>query len=98
MNQFLSEIQEKYTKILKSANLIGFLNRLAVSFNLTDSQPLDSNKWRGSNLGPLTNPNKYRQTFQDTLFLGVNSEIIHFFFIFLHARHQKIKICLSAWS
>ena len=30
MNQFLSEIQEKYTKIVKSANLIGFLNRLAV--------------------------------------------------------------------
>ena len=26
----------------KNANLIGFLNRLSVSFNLTDSQPLDS--------------------------------------------------------
>ena len=36
-----SEIQGKYTKIVKNANLIGFLNRLAISFNLTDSQPLD---------------------------------------------------------
>ena len=34
MSQFLSEIQEKYTKIEKSANLIGFLNRLAVLRNL----------------------------------------------------------------
>ena len=42
MNRFLSEIQGKYTKIVKNANLIGFLNRLAVSFNLTDSQPLDT--------------------------------------------------------
>ena len=41
MSQFLSEIQEKYTKIVKSANLIGFLNRLAVLRTLTDSQPLD---------------------------------------------------------
>ena len=41
MNQFLSEIHEKYKKIVKSAHLIGFLNRLAVSFNLTYSQPLD---------------------------------------------------------
>ena len=41
MNQFLSEIHKKYTKIAKSDNLIGFLNRLAVFFNLTDSQPLD---------------------------------------------------------
>ena len=29
MNQFLSEIYEKYMKIVKSANLIGFLNQLA---------------------------------------------------------------------
>ena len=36
MNQFLSEIYEKYTKIVKNANLIGFLNRLAIFFNLTD--------------------------------------------------------------
>ena len=44
MGQFLSEVQEKYTKIIKSANLIGFLNRLAVLRTLrtlTDSQPLD---------------------------------------------------------
>ena len=33
MNRFLPEIHEKYTKIVKSANLIGFLNRL-VSFTL----------------------------------------------------------------
>ena len=31
MNRFLPEIHEKYTKIVKSANLIGFLNQLAVS-------------------------------------------------------------------
>ena len=31
MNQFLSEIYEKYTKIVKSANLIGFLKQLVVS-------------------------------------------------------------------
>ena len=46
MSQFLSEMQEKYTKILKNANLIGFLNRLAKISKwskLTDSQPLDSN-------------------------------------------------------
>ena len=36
MNRFLSEIHEKYTKIVKSANLIGFLNRLAKTSNLTD--------------------------------------------------------------
>ena len=42
MNLFLSEIQGRYTKIVKTANLIGFLNWLAVSFNLTDSQPLDN--------------------------------------------------------
>ena len=51
MNQFLSEIHEKYTKIVKSTNWIGFLNRLAVSTSfayfgqnyrtLTDNQPLD---------------------------------------------------------
>ena len=41
MNQFLSEIHEKYTKIVKSANLIGFLNRLVFPLNLIDSQPLD---------------------------------------------------------
>ena len=41
MNRFLLEIIKKYTKIVKSANLIGFLNQLAVSFNLTDSRPLD---------------------------------------------------------
>ena len=29
MNQFLSEIYEKYMKIVKNANLIRFLNRLA---------------------------------------------------------------------
>ena len=29
MNQFLSEILEKYMKIVKNANLIGFLNQLA---------------------------------------------------------------------
>ena len=42
----LSEIQEKYTKIVKSANLIGFLNRLAVLRTLRTlpiSQPLDIN-------------------------------------------------------
>ena len=39
MSQFLSEIQEKYTKI---ANLIGFLNQLVFSSILTDSQPLDN--------------------------------------------------------
>ena len=42
MNQFLSEIQEKYTKIVKNAILIGFLNRLVFPPTLTDSQPLDS--------------------------------------------------------
>ena len=42
MNQFLSEIQEKYTKIVKNANLIGFLNRLVFPPTLTNSQPLDS--------------------------------------------------------
>ena len=31
MNRFLLEILKKYTKIVKIANLIGFLNRLAVS-------------------------------------------------------------------
>ena len=36
MNQFLSEIHEKYTEIVKNANLIGFLNRLAKTSNLTD--------------------------------------------------------------
>ena len=41
MNQFLSEIYEKYTKIVKSTNLIGFLNWLVFPLNLTDSQPLD---------------------------------------------------------
>ena len=41
MNRFLSEIQGKYMKIVKNANLTGFLNRLAVSLILTDSQPLD---------------------------------------------------------
>ena len=41
MNQYLSEIHEKYTKIAKSAILIGFLNRLVFPLNLTDSQPLD---------------------------------------------------------
>ena len=45
MNRFLSEIQGKYMKIVKNANLIGFLNRLAVSFNLTDSQPLDNDRY-----------------------------------------------------
>ena len=29
MNRFQVEIQEKYTKIVKTATLIGFLNRLA---------------------------------------------------------------------
>ena len=29
MNRFELEIHEKYMKIVKSANLIGFLNRLA---------------------------------------------------------------------
>ena len=42
MTQFLSEIQEKYTKIVKNANLIGFLNRLVFPSILTDSQPLDN--------------------------------------------------------
>ena len=28
MNRFLPEMHEKYTKIVKSANLIGFLNQL----------------------------------------------------------------------
>ena len=42
MNQFLSEIQEKYMKIVKSANLIGFLNRLVYPSILTDSQPFDT--------------------------------------------------------
>ena len=44
MNTFLWEIHEKYMKIVKSANLIGFLNRLAKMKNLTDSQPLDSDQ------------------------------------------------------
>ena len=50
MSQFLSEIQEKYMKIVKSANLIGFLNGLAVSTflclfwpKLPISQPLTLN-------------------------------------------------------
>ena len=34
----------------KSANLIGFLNRLAVSFNLTDRQPLDKNTCKQDHL------------------------------------------------
>ena len=51
MNQFLSEIHEKYTKIVKRANLIGFLNWLAVSFNLTDKSTLDSNVFTGVCLG-----------------------------------------------
>ena len=36
MNQFLSEIQEKYMEIIKSANLIVFLNWLAKTSNLAD--------------------------------------------------------------
>ena len=52
MNRFLLEILEKYTKIIKSANLIGFLNRLAVSTSFAyfghkpSSQPLDINSLR----------------------------------------------------
>ena len=42
MNRFQVEIQEKYTKLVKSATLIGFLNRLAKISKLTDSQPLDN--------------------------------------------------------
>ena len=48
MGQFLSEIQEKYTKIVKSANLIGiepivcFHLPLLILAKTTDSQPLDS--------------------------------------------------------
>ena len=41
MNQLLSEIHEKYMKIIKSANLIGFLTDWSKWRNLTDSQPLD---------------------------------------------------------
>ena len=53
MNQFLSEILEKYTKIVKSANLIWFLNQLAKTSNLTDkSTPWqhpqeDTTSWYG---------------------------------------------------
>ena len=45
MNRFLLEIHEIYTKIVKSANLIGFLNRLAVFVYFGQkliSQALDS--------------------------------------------------------
>ena len=44
MNIFLSEIHEKYTQIVKSANLIGFLNWLAKKSKLTNLvNPLDMN-------------------------------------------------------
>ena len=37
MNRFSSEIHEKYMKIVKNANLIEFLNQLALDINI---QPL----------------------------------------------------------
>ena len=40
MNQFLSEIYEKYTKIVKSANWIGFLNWLAKINNIELIEPI----------------------------------------------------------
>ena len=45
MSQSLSEIHEKYIKIVKRANLVGFLNRLVFPSILTDSQPLDTKYW-----------------------------------------------------
>ena len=49
MSQFLSEIQEKYMKIVKSANLIGFLSQLVFPSILTNSQPPDNNQQFGEN-------------------------------------------------
>ena len=40
MNRFQVEIQDKYTKLVKSATLIGFLNQFAKISKLTNSQPL----------------------------------------------------------
>ena len=37
-------MQNEPIVIVKNANLIGFLNRLAISFNLTNSQPLDTGR------------------------------------------------------